>query len=215
MNDLFKKLNTLVKASLNDALGDSRSSGERRRLSPERLGKDIDREVAMLRQKINDALAYEDELMARVNTLQAEVAKWDEQADQAVASGDDAGARYAIDQMNRAQQRQAMAESDLNEHRLVTQELISRVNTLDAAVADARRAQADDKTDARESSEIGQPAHMLSDVLRDAREKISQMGEMVSAKAEVPAPSPAAEPQPDKQAVEDDLEARRQRLSKK
>jgi phage shock protein A len=214
MNDLFKKLNTLVKASLNDVLGDERSPAERRRLAPERLGKDIDREVAMLRQKINDALKFEDELVARVNTLQAEVAKWDGQADQAVASGDESGARYAIDQMNRAQQRQAMAESDLREHRLVTQELISRVNTLDAAVADARRAQPDHQPDARESSESLQPVNLLSDVLRDAREKISQMGELVSAKEEVLNPPPA-ETQPDEQAVEDDLEARRQRLSKK
>jgi phage shock protein A len=214
MNDLFKKLNTLVKASLNDVLGDDRATGERRRLAPERLGKDIDREVAMLRQKINDALKFEDELIARVSTLQAEVAQWDEQADKAVASGDEAGARYAIDQMNRARQRQTMAESDLREHRLVTQELISRVNTLDAAVADARRAQTGDQPDARESSEGVQPVNLLSDVLRDAREKISQMGDLVSAKEAVLNP-PAAETQPDQQAVEDDLEARRQRLSKK
>jgi phage shock protein A len=213
MNDLFKKLNTLVKASLNDVLGDDRPAGERRRLAPERLGKDIDREVAMLRQKINDALQFEDELVGRVNTLQAEVARWDEQADQAVASGDEAGARYAIDQMNRAQQRQSMAESDLREHRLVTQELISRVNTLDAAVADARRSQPEDQPDARESSESAQPVNLLSDVLRDAREKISQMGDLVSAKEALNNP-PAPEAQPDQQAVEDDLEARRQRLSK-
>jgi hypothetical protein len=43
-----------------------------------------------------------------------------------------------------------MAEADLREHQLVTQELIQRVNTLEAAVADARRAQEERESTAPE-----------------------------------------------------------------
>src|SRR5215213_8718878 len=136
MSDLFKKLNILVKSSLNDLIGDPGST-RRRPLTPAHLGKDIDREIAALRQRINEALDYEDGLKQRVQQLQDEVTRLDQQADGAVASGNDDNARYLVEQMQRAQQRLTMAEADLRDHRLVTQELITRVNTLDAAVADA------------------------------------------------------------------------------
>jgi phage shock protein A len=217
MNDLLKKLNTLVQAGIHDLIGDERaapSSG--RRLRPAQLGKDIDGEIGFLRKRINEALDFEDQLKARVQTLEAEVQKWDEQADAAVASGDDATARYAIDQMTRAQQRVSMAESDLREHQLVTQELILRVNTLDAAVADARRAQANEPT-ADSPTQEPQAEHSsgqaLADVLRGVRENITRTGEALAAKVEQ---TTLAQPETpaDRQKIDDDLEARRARLSK-
>ncbi|MEO8610050.1 MAG: hypothetical protein ABI690_19305 [Chloroflexota bacterium] len=231
MNDLLKKLNVLVKAGINDVLGDVRS-GElpRKALSVFQLGSDIDREVTMLRGRINDALAYEDELQARLGSIQTEIKDWDAKADGAVAAGDDVNASYFIDQMHRAEQRLAVAESDLHDHQQVTQELISRVNMLESAVADARRAEADKqaeadaakqaetaKTDSPEQSEQADPAprgQVLSDVLKDVRERVNQMSDMIAAKDEVQqSNAPAALPVDD-QTVDDDLEARRQRLSK-
>jgi phage shock protein A len=222
MNNLLKKLNVLVKASINDVLGEIRT-GElpRKALSSLQFGKDIDREIAMLREKINEALAYEDELQARVKTLGVEVASWDEKADASVEAGDDVNARYAVDQMQRTQQRTAVAEADLRDHQQVTQELISRVNMLEAAVADVRRAEAEKQaeaesappevTNATEASPRGQ---VLSDVLKDVRERVNQMSDLITAKEEVHEAT-TAQPTPAKeQAVEDDLEVRRQRLSK-
>jgi len=223
MNDLLKKLNVLVKAGINDVLGEVRS-GElpRKALSSFQLGSDIDREVSMLRGRINEALAYEDELQARVATLQAEVAEWDAKADAAVAAGNEADGRYAIDQMKRAQQRSAIAEADLHDHQQVTQELILRVNMLEAAVADARRAESEKQAETvpppeaeGEQADPSGRGQVLSDVLRDVRERINRMGDLIAAKDELN-PSAAPEPSPaDDQAVADDLEARRQRLSKK
>ncbi|MBZ0277046.1 MAG: hypothetical protein K8I60_12930, partial [Anaerolineae bacterium] len=93
MDDLFKKLNTLIKSSLADVLGEDALPGKSRRarLDPRHLGKDVDREVATLRGRINDALAYEDELQRRVQTLEAEVARWDQQADSALQNQDESG----------------------------------------------------------------------------------------------------------------------------
>jgi phage shock protein A len=233
MNDLLKKLNVLVKAGINDVLGEVRS-GElpRKALSVFQLGSDIDREVNMLRGRINEALAYEDELQARLTALQTEVNDWDAKADSAVAAGDDVNGRYFIDQMHRAQQRVAMAEADLRDHQQVTQELISRVNMLESAVADARRAEEEKQAEAQkqaqaqkeaeaasvpeqaESVESAPRGQVLSDVLRDVRERVNQMGDLIAAKEEV---QQATEPQSapaDEQVVDDDLEARRQRLSK-
>ncbi len=212
MNDLFKKLNVLVNASIHDVLGDD-VAGSSRRVSfdPHKLGKDIDREITMLRGRINDALAYEDELQARVNALGAEVADWDKKADDAVTAGNDEGARAAIDHMARTQQRAAMAEADLRDHQRVTQELILRVNTLEATVADVRRAQS--TSPESQSSPEPERGQVLSDVLKDVRERITRMGEMITATDEVK--SPVIDQSPvDDQVIDDDLESRRQRLSK-
>ncbi|MBI5669045.1 MAG: PspA/IM30 family protein [Chloroflexi bacterium] len=227
MNELFRKLNVLVRASINDVLGEDHAIGQSRRqpLTPDKLGKNIDREIVSLRGRINDALSFEDELRRRVQTLQDEVARYDRQADEAVAAGQDALARRAIEQMQSAQQRLAMAEADLHEHQLVTQELIQRVNMLDAVVADARRAQAAEAAPPVEAPAANEAAPTtqaqprvpsLSDVLRDAQEKINQMGDLIQAKQEVNAPTPAeqATEAADEQRVDDDLAARRERLSK-
>ncbi|HSS95517.1 MAG TPA: hypothetical protein VLK33_00725, partial [Terriglobales bacterium] len=185
---------------------------------------DIDREVTMLRGRINEALAYEDELQVRLTSLQTEINDWDAKADGAVAAGDDTNARYFIDQMQRAQQRLAIAEADLRDHQQVTQELISRVNMLESAVADARRAEADaakqaeaaqdvspEQTTQTDSSPRGQ---VLSDVLKDVRERVNQMGDLIAAKDEVQQSAAPTESPVDDSVVDDDLEARRQRLSK-
>ena len=211
MSDLFKKLNVLVKAGINDLLSNEPGSDRPRRLKPEQLGKDIDKEVTMLRQRINDALAYEDELQGKVRALTDEVVRWDSQADEAVAVGNDSAARHAVNQMQVAQKRLAMAESDLHEHRVVTQELIQRVNMLEAAVADARRAEGEVTQPSQVSFETA--GQVLSDVLRDAREKISTMSSLVGTHAETASSTQREEPVANK-SVEDDLARRRERLSK-
>lgn len=195
MNDLFKKLNVLVKSSLNDLVGEGSS---RPAPTPQRLGKDIDHEIAALRQRVNDALMYEEELKARITALEDEVARFDQQADEAVRQRREEQARYVVEQMQRAQQRLTMARADLREHQLVASEFVQRVSTLEAYVAEARRAQ----QDAPESASGG-----LADSLRSVREKLTR--------EVLPPQKPVEEREaPDAQAIEDDLERRRQRLSK-
>jgi phage shock protein A len=194
MNDLFKKLNVLVKSSLNDLIGDEPS---RRRAQP-RLGKNIDREIAALRQRVNDAYTYEAELKSRIVVLGDEIARLDREADEAVEQRRDEQARYVIEQMQRTQQRLTMSEADLREHQLVTQELVQRVNTLETYVAEARRAQ-------QEVPDSG--AGGLAEALRQTREKLARD---VASQPEAVSKGDVS----DQRAVEDDLERRRQRLSK-
>jgi phage shock protein A len=204
MNDLLKKLNVLVKSTLHDALS---SESPQEPLTPLKLGKDIDREVEQLRKRINEALTFEDQLQDRVRALQAEVEKWDKEADESVSSGNDTQARYAVEQMQRAEQRLTIAQSDLREHQLVTQELIMRVNTLDAAVADAHRSE---KAQEQEPAEAVPFGSTLSDKLREVHDKINARGEPEPT-ANLQAPP---ESSPDANAVDDDLARRRKRLSK-
>lgn len=211
MADLFKKLSVLIQAGLNEAIPEAINPGtpHRRRLSPERLGKHIDRELATLRERVNDAVAYEQKLVDQVAALDAEVKQWDTQADAALQRGDENGARYAVEQFKRAERRLEMAQSDLNAHRLVTQELIQRVNQLDAVVADSRAAQ-DSKLEQRAAeaeASVNTASASVADVLRQAREKIGAAGR------ETPMPT-APVRETGKADTDDDLERRRQRLSK-
>lgn len=216
MSDFFKKLNVLVKASVNELLGDDSTL---RRLSPVQLGKGIDHEVKVLRQRINEALDYEEELAEHVQRLQAEAARWDEEADRAVVAGQDDQARHAAENHQRSQQRLAIAESDLREHQLVTQELILRVNELDAAVADAHRAEAANAAGTGDSDETGDPTLSMgkaaAEVLREMRQKIGEMGDLINTREEIRSVGTNVEDAVEEARIEDDLSRRRDRLSKK
>lgn len=220
MNDLFKKLNVLIKSSVNDAV---RSAVNPDDASVRRVhvDKDLTAEVEALRARINDAVRYEDGLKARIQQYEVEAARWDEQADEAVANRNEPSARYAIEQMKRVQQRAATVASDLRAHQKATEELIQRVNMLDAVVADVRRAEADDsQAGAAPISEVAEQApaavHLpdLGNVLRDAREKITALGELAQAQREV-SESGETSPPNDEAVIDDDLEQRRQRLSRR
>ena len=205
MEDLLKKLNVLVKATLNDALtGDSRRN---KLVSPSGTKpsaiQEGNQQIAQLRQRISETLAFEDELQKQIQSLQAEVADWDDQADTAVKDGDDAKAHYAVEQMQRAQERLTMVQSDFAAHERVTQELIYHVNTLEAAVEAATPKQNDSDTTAGADEKV-------SGVLRDMRDKVLELRDQIAARDEI-APEPTeARPEP----VEDDLAKRRQRLAK-
>lgn len=204
MNDLLKKLNVLLKASLGDLLNED---GSPRRVPPERLGAAIDQEIAALRARINEAYDYEDRLRAKVQALEAEAAQLDRQADEAVAQGRDDAARRLIETMQRTHQRLAFAQADLREHQLAAQELLTRVNALEAYVAEAKRAQQAELDE--DTANDAAPAARVADLLRSAREKLAgSPGMAVTASSEE---RPAHNPK----AVEDDLEQRRQRLSKR
>ncbi|MBI1279356.1 MAG: hypothetical protein GC179_14605 [Anaerolineaceae bacterium] len=205
MNDLLNKLNVLVKATLNDALtGDSR----RNKLANPNADKpsaiqEGQQQITQLRQRIKETLAFEDELQKQIQSLQVEVSDWDEQADMAVKSGDEAKAHYAVEQMQRVQQQLTMVQSDYAAHEHVTQELIYHVNTLEAAVDAAARKQPDESTPSTLNDSV-------SGVLKDMRDRVLELRDQITAREEMASQITETQPKP----VEDDLAKRRQRLSK-
>jgi phage shock protein A len=113
-----------------------------------------------------------------------------------VAKGDEATSRHAIRQMQTLQQRLGMLQAELAEHRISTGALISRVNELEAVVAEARRKQQGDA-----------PSHE-PDSLRERLSKIRGTA------ATTPVPPAAETPKVvNEQEVEADLARRRARLS--
>jgi phage shock protein A len=199
MANLLNKLNVLVKSGMHGVLRDE--PGSRRRGRTSQRGRD----AAALRDQVNKALDDEDRMTAEIAALQQEIASWDQQADRALANGDEAAARHAVRQMQLQQKRAAFLESDLAEHRASTSELISRVNTLEAAAAEADR---QEKTASSPDDHAAATGEALADRLRRIRQQVTERG---------PAAAPDVE-EPDidivdTQAIDDDLAQRRARLS--
>ncbi len=209
MSDLLQKLHVLIRAGLHDLIGgDATDRGSIRRvLTSRRIGQNFDEEIKALRSRINDAIAYEDQLTAQAATLREEVESLDRQADTAVSEGAEDRARLLVAQMQRAQQRLAMAEADLREHRFLTQDLIQRVNTLEAIVSEARAAEESDATD--RSADPGEQPRDLAGVLRQIRQQLDAELSSSPGVSTEHASTPT-----DSRDVEADLERRRSRLSK-
>jgi len=166
MADLFKKLNVLLRARLNDLLSDE-PSRSRSMMSAGRLGKDIDRELLALRQRIHDALDYETQLQGRAATLEEQARQLDADVAQALRSGRDDDARVRQEQALRVRRSLEMARADLREHQIVTQDLIQRVNTLEAYVAEAKR-RTENERDVQDAAVEQRTS--VADILRTARE---------------------------------------------
>ncbi len=193
MAKLTDKFSVLIRSSVRGVLpgGSGRSP---------KLGKDADRQSEALRAQINAALDDEDRLSAEVAGMEREASDWDRQADQALAGGDEASARQAIRQMQLAQQRVALRQADLDQHRRSTADLISRVNVLEARIAQVHsQDQPAAPLDSRVKETIGAR-------LRTVQQSLEDKGSA----ADVPDEQPSLA---DEQAVEDDLARRRSRLS--
>lgn len=202
MSKLINKLNVLVRSSVNNVLsgdGTRRPTSKRRRQPASKKGLDqnIDREIVTLRETITQALNDEDRLEADIVSLQRQIADWDQQADAALKRGEEATARHAVHQMQLCQQQMTMIQSDLVQHRRSTSELIHRVNELEALVAEARQQPSQDEAD--------QDTVSLSERLREVRQQANQQTAPAA-----PASPPA---EIDTRAIDDDLAARRARLS--
>jgi phage shock protein A len=185
MSGLFDKLNTLLKAGVNSVLGNltggqDAPSGET--TVPASL-KDADRQIVALRKQINKALEQEDSMQVALDRLLQEVAGLDQQADEALQTGDEDRARQLVRKMQERRRAASLKKVELDQHREVTAQFIEKVNMLEAMVSDARRQQGDLHSD-EVPSQAEQPDLMekgreagaaLTDVLKNMRERAEQV----------------------------------------
>jgi chromosome segregation ATPase len=135
MSDLFDKISTLVNAQLNDYLGRSpRSPLARIKLNAEEAEQNPQRSARGLRQRLEEAIDYEDELQARIDNRMREVFELDKLVDEMLRSGDEYSAQRLQGQLNMKQQQLTIAESELRDHRLLTQHLMQELSTLERAL---------------------------------------------------------------------------------
>jgi phage shock protein A len=204
MSDLLKKLNVLIRAGVR---GEGKQQPHDAPRPGKTFGKDMEREVEALRGRITAAQTHEGRIQAQLRELEDEITRWDQAADEALRANAQEDARAALLKLRAARRRYARLEDDLRQHERLTQELIQSVNLLAGVVNEAQSEQAN------QPQQTADHERAMTEVLRQAREKIATLGELVSpTRAES---REAAEPAPAPQEINDDLEQRRQRLSRR
>ena len=142
MSDLFDKISTLINAQFNDLRGrNPRSPLARIKLNAEEAEKNPQRSAHGLRLRLEEAIEYEDELQARIDERMREVAELDKLVDEMLGSGDEYSAQRLQGQLNMKQQHLTIAESELQDHRLVTRHLMQELGTLEMALDSQERRQ--------------------------------------------------------------------------
>lgn len=135
MSSLFDKITVLVNAQVNDFLGrNPKSPLARIQLNAAEAEKNPRRSIQALRQRLEEAIAYEDELEAKIETLMRAALDLDQQVDRRLHSGDDLAARRLQGQLNMKQRQLTIAEAELRDHRALTQHLMQEMTTLEIAL---------------------------------------------------------------------------------
>ena len=232
-DSFFKKLNTLVQGHINnviDPIDEKTSKSRRKALSRQDIRGGLQKDVKLLRQRIDDALAYETELQAKADKLYGAISEWDDKANQAVGDERENDARYALGQMQQTQRELEMIEADLQEHRTITQELISQVNMLDSTIQAVEDEVTTETPTASEQPNVEEIGAQIVQQLDNTRQNLSNliseytskvMGEDAplredeDTQGDIPIQRTRTVKHPvDKDKVEDEYSARLSRLSK-
>ncbi len=153
MDSLFDKLSTLVNAQVNDFLGrNPQSPLARIKLDAEEVENNPRRTVKSLRDRLEEAMAYEDEIQAKIDKLTQEAIQLDEQIDMMIKSNDEFGARRVQGQLNMKQQQLSIAESELRDHRTLSQHLMQEMTTLEMALDNQQNQQKNSASNPPKSS---------------------------------------------------------------
>jgi phage shock protein A len=142
MVDLFRKLNTLLRARVLDALTVEQSERESSAPSGDAVIQELEKLIRQNRTRIDDALAYEDKLNAQIIQLDGDVRRWSAELDAAILRDDDHAARVLAEQVQAGENRLVRQQHDLQEHRVVTGELIERVSEAERKLQALREEQA-------------------------------------------------------------------------
>lgn len=214
MPSFFDKLNTLVQSQINsiiDPVDEKTSRSRRKALARHDIRNGLENNVAELRKRINEALAYQDQMQAKIDKLYRESAEWDRKADEAVRAGREHEARIAIGRVQQAQREIEMMEADLREHQYVTQELISQVNTLDGVISESRSIPDDERApaDDREASDMDRIGQQIVQTLDDTRQRLSDL--VSSYTTQMTGQQPASRPYPKPQETDEPYRPERKR----
>ena len=219
MSNLFDKISTLVNAQVNDIRGRNPASPLARiRLNAKDAKENPQHTAQTLRRRLNEAIEYEGELQEKAERIMQEALELDEKVDALLRSGDEIGARHLQGQLNMRQQQLTIAESELRDHRLLTQHLMQEMSKLEAALDNQQRQAPSHSgtksgggslripvqgTSGRSSSAGNKPASIIgavSEKLEDARSGL----ESLLNNSPVPQP-PAADRRYDKFEVMDEV----------
>lgn len=159
MSELFRKLNTLVRARIEGFIEDDlRLPGGRKRRQPDIRPGDprVKRDIHLLREQINEALDREEALQEQIDALHQDADDLNQQTDAALQQQDQDSARRALGTLRQHEQQITMLEADLAHHRQMTAALMDQVNILESqlAAASARQEAAEESAAADVPADI-------------------------------------------------------------
>ncbi|HRF96059.1 MAG TPA: hypothetical protein PLZ51_12730, partial [Aggregatilineales bacterium] len=126
--------------------------------------------------------------------------------------------------IQRLEERLVTLEKDLQEHQLLAQDLIQKVSTLEATIATIQEQKTATSPVSDTTETPKNAADKFSELVSDAQKRINTLGDRIKARketlqSEIDAPLPTSSVTnsnaPTDADIEDDLERRRNRLSKK
>ncbi len=196
--NLLEKLNVLLQANLHTLTPDLS------RFNPGRAGKNLDREISALKKQMDAAAEDEAQIEAKIAAMTNIILKWDEEADKAVKAGQNAQARFAIQQMETEKRRLAMLQAELDEHRQAMAALMRQVNEFESILRAAQQEQA----------EAEEETATLSEAIRQAREAVQEEAGVGDTPIRVQVDVSDAATHEDEETINRDLHERRSRLAK-
>ncbi|MBZ0308525.1 MAG: hypothetical protein K8I82_20835 [Anaerolineae bacterium] len=196
--NLLEKFNVLLQANLHNLTPDLS------RLNLRRAGKNLDREIAALQKQMDAATEDEAQIEAKIAAMTATILKWDEDADKAVKAGQNAQARFAIQQMEIEKRRLTMLQAELDEHRQTMAALMRQLNEFESVLKAAQQAQA----------EAEEETATLSEAIRQAREAVQAEAGVGNTPIRVQVDVSDAATHEDEETINRDLDERRSRLAK-
>jgi len=223
MNEFFDKLNTLIRVKFSDLLGSSPQS-DATDLSHQHSARPIDRvahDAEKLRERVNDAVGYEKKLQSQIDDIYKQLPILDRQADEATEKGNEAMARHFIEKISHLQDRLTMLEKDLSEHQQLAQDLMHKVNLLEATIADIQAQKATGESGTDDAVYQKKATDKLSELVNDTQRRIQTLGDKIMVRKATlqtqtdETPPSISSDAPTDADIEDDLERRRNRLSKK
>jgi len=135
MSSFIDKLTTLVNAQLNDLMGKNpRSPLARIPLDSDDAVDNPRHTARALRERLEAAPAYEKALQSKIDGLRQQALSLDEQADRHIQERDQAAARRTQELLLMKQRQLAIAESELHDHRRMSQHLLSQLLELEGAL---------------------------------------------------------------------------------
>ena len=208
MPDLLDKLNVLMRSRLNSLLENATAQPTR----SGRARRDIESDVSTLRKQIDEALAAEDSMKAKIESLGVQADALSKQADAALLNHDEPRAKGLQQQQNQIEKQISVMQADLKQHQQATSELIEHVNVLDSTLIDKQRDQPTVSENPGDDRDQDQRAATVANT-----QTVTSMPPMsddgsIPIKINIKKEAPAQEsPETDNA---DDLAARRARLSK-
>src|SRR5262245_48658043 len=148
---ILGRLSTLIKSNVNDRIDGMQDPAK----EIDQMVRDMEESARQARTEVAQCMAEEKRLGKRIESLDGEIKTWQERAEVAVRSGDDALAKQALVRKGEKEAERAEAQKSLQDQSVYVDQLSAALKALDARVRDVKLRQGTLREKARASKRAG------------------------------------------------------------